>query len=190
MKEIRIHGRGGQGVVLASEIFVGALIKEGKYATCFPFFGFERRGAPVIGFIRFDEKPIRQKDQIYHPDCVISFDGTLFKSVNIYQGIRENSIAILNESRDISELSIPSEVKKIGLVDATRISLEIAGTFIPNSAMLGALCRTTGWVDLSSLLKSIKETLPGKILQRNIRMVERAFEETREFIRGENGQWH
>jgi 2-oxoacid:acceptor oxidoreductase gamma subunit (pyruvate/2-ketoisovalerate family) len=110
MKEIRVHGRGGQGVVLASEIFVNALIKEGKYAACFPFFGFERRGAPVFGFIRFDEKPIRQKDQVYTPDCVVVMDSTLFKAVNVYQGIKDQSTLVLNDRRLISDLTFPSEV--------------------------------------------------------------------------------
>lgn len=187
MKEIRIHGRGGHGVVLASEIFISALIREGRYAACFPYFGFERRGAPVFGFIRFDEKPIRQKDQIYHPDCVVVLDETLFKSVNIYQGIKENSILILNERRGMTELTIPAEIQKVGLVDATQISLETTGTFIPNTAMLGALCRTSGWVQLGSLVKSIKETFPRKIQQKNIQMMERAFEETKVFNLREDG---
>jgi phenylglyoxylate dehydrogenase gamma subunit len=127
MKEIRVHGRGGQGVVLASEIFVNALIKEGKHAACFPYFGFERRGAPVVGFIRFDQSPIRQKDQIYHPDCVVVMDGTLLRAVNIYQEIKEQGVLILNESKTLSEITIPGEVRRAGLVDATRISMPVDG---------------------------------------------------------------
>jgi len=189
MKEIRVHGRGGQGVVLASEIFVNALIKEGKYAACFPFFGFERRGAPVFGFIRFDEKPIRQKDQVYTPDCVVVMDSTLFKAVNVYQGIKDPSTLVLNESRGIEGVTLPSEVRTVGLVDATRISLETIKTFIPNTAMLGALCRTTGWTSLRSLVKSVRENLPPKIRQKNVEMLERAYEETRIVERDEEGRW-
>lgn len=190
MKEIRLHGRGGQGVVLASEIFVNALIKEGKYAACFPFFGFERRGAPVFGFIRFDERPIRQRDQVYFPDCVVVLDNTLFKAVDVYQGIKENTIVVLNESRGLEELTFPSKVRKIGLVDATRISLEIINTFIPNIAMLGALCRTTGWTSLGALVKSVREGLDPKIRQKNLEILERAFEETKIYELGEDGIWH
>ena len=185
MKEIRVHGRGGQGVVLASEIFVNALIKEGKHAACFPYFGFERRGAPVVGFIRFDESPIRQKDQIYHPDCVAVMDGTLFRAVPIYQGLKEQAVLILNESRGLSEISVPGEVQRVGLVDATRISMEVLNTFIPNTAMLGALCRTTGWVKFPSLVKSVKEMLDRKILKKNLQVMERAYEETEVFDLGE-----
>ena len=190
MIEIRVHGRGGQGVVLASKIFVSALIKEGKHAACFPFFGFERRGAPVVGFVRFNDKPIRQKDQIYHPDCVVVMDETLFKAVNVYQGIKENSILVLNESRAPSGLSIPQEVRKVGLVDATRISMETIHTFIPNTAMLGAICRTTGWIGLDSLLQAAEETLERKILEKNLLMMGKAFRETRIFEPAGEGLWH
>ncbi len=146
MKEIRIHGRGGQGVVLASEIFVNAAVKEGKHAASFPYFGFERRGAPVFGFVRFDTQPIRQKDQVYHPDCLVVFDHTLFKAVDIYQGIREHGILVLNASEPIPDIPLAPQIEVLGLVDATRISVETVGSFIPNTAMLGALARVTGWV--------------------------------------------
>ncbi len=178
MKEIRIHGRGGQGVVLASEIFVNAAVKEGKHAASFPYFGFERRGAPVFGFVRFDTQPIRQKDQVYHPDCLVVFDDTLFKAVDIYQGIRENGILILNAKQTAPQIPLPPQIEIIGLVDATRISLETVGTFIPNTAMLGALARVTGWVRLDSLIKSVREMLGQKIRKKNIEILERAYAET------------
>jgi len=190
VKEIRVHGRGGQGVVLASEIFVSALIKEGKHAACFPYFGFERRGAPVVGFIRFDEKPIRQKDQIYRPDCLVVMDETLFKAVSIYQGIKENGILVLNEKRDLAEITIPSGIRTVGIVDATRVSLDLTGNFIPNTAMLGALCRTTDWVKIHSLIKSLKENFEQKLLNKNIQMIQRAFEETKVYNLGGDSKWH
>ena len=177
MKEIRIHGRGGQGVVLASEIFVNAAVKEGKHAASFPYFGFERRGAPVFGFVRFDTQPIRQKDQVYHPDCLVVFDQTLFKAVDIYQGIREHGVLILNATQPADEIPLVPEIEILGLVDATRISMETAGTFIPNTAMLGALARVTGWVHLDSLVKSVREMLDRKIQKKNIEILERAYAE-------------
>jgi 2-oxoacid:acceptor oxidoreductase gamma subunit (pyruvate/2-ketoisovalerate family) len=189
MIEIRVHGRGGQGVVLASEILVNALIKEGKFSACFPFFGFERRGAPVAGFIRFDGKPIRQKDQIYYPDCVVVMDGTLFKAVNVFQGIKEAGILVLNETKAPSELTIPRGIQKVGVVDATRISMETIQAFIPNTAMLGAVCRTTGWVGLDSLRKAAAEALGPKILKKNLQMMERAYQETNVFESAGEGQW-
>ena len=191
MKEIRVHGRGGQGVVLASEVFVHALIKEGKYAASFPFFGFERRGAPIVGFIRFDERPIRQKDQIYHPDCVVVMDSTLLKAVNVYQGIKPRGIVVLNnESLEMEKLDLPSEVEQVGLVDATTICLETIKTFIPNIAMVGALCRTTGWVTPDALIVSIEENLPTPLHSSNVEMLRRAYEKTQVFRKGEDGRWH
>lgn len=187
MREIRIHGRGGQGVVLASEMFVDALIREGRYAASFPFFGFERRGAPVVGFVRFHDSPIRQKDQIYHPDAVVVMDSTLFKAVDVYQGLKPGGILVLNENKDPEELSIHPGVQKAGFVDATRISMETIRTFIPNTAMLGALCKTTGWVELSSLVKAVSDGMDRRILKKNLQIMERAYEETRVYERGEKG---
>ena len=189
MIEIRVHGRGGQGAVLASEVFVNALIKEGKHAACFPYFGFERRGAPVVCFIRFDDKPIRQKDQVYHPNCVIVMDGTLFNAVDAYQGVKEEGILVVNDSKAPSELSIAREIQKVGIVDATRISMETIGTFIPNTAMLGAMCRTTGWVKADSLIKAARETLDSKILKKNLQIMDRAFAETKVFELSGDGKW-
>ena len=189
MKEIRLHGRGGHGVVLGSEIFVGALIREGKFAACFPFFGVERRGAPVFGFVRFDEKPVRQKDQVYYPDCVVVMDGTLFKAVNVYQGIKENSTLVVNETRRIEDLSIPPNVRRVGVVDATRISLAKIKSFIPNTTMLGALCRATGWVEIESLVESVAESFEPRLRQTNIDMLKQAYDETKIYERGEDGTW-
>ncbi|MDD5207483.1 MAG: 2-oxoacid:acceptor oxidoreductase family protein, partial [Desulfobacterales bacterium] len=116
MIELRIHGRGGQGAVLASEMFVDTLLREGKHAASFPFFGFERRGAPVVAFLRFDQKPILQKDQIYRPDCLVVMDNTLFKAVDVFQGIKSGGILVLNESRDPSVLSLPPQIQMLGFV--------------------------------------------------------------------------
>lgn len=190
MKEIRVHGRGGQGVVLASEIFVGALIKEGKYAASFPFFGFERRGAPIVAFVRFDERPIRQKDQIYAPDCVVVMDSTLLKAVDVYQGLKPQGILVLNGCRDIETLDLPPEVERVGLVDATAISLHTLKAFIPNTAMVGALSRTTGWVSLEALRLSLKENLPSRARVQNLETLQRAYLETKVFRRGEHARWH
>lgn len=174
---------------MASEIFVAALVKEGKYAASFPFFGFERRGAPIVAFVRFDEKPIRQKDQIYAPDCVVSLDPTLLKAVDLYQGIKPNGIAILNETREIAALDLPSNIEQVGLVDATAICLDVLKAFIPNTAMVGALSKTTGWCSLESLVLSTKESLPARVRALNVETLKRAYHETKVFRRGGNGQW-
>ena len=87
MYEIRFHGRGGQGAVMAAKILAKALVDEGKTAKAIPSFGFERRGAPVEAYLRFDDRPIRQTTNIYHPDCIICLDPTLGRAVDIFQGM-------------------------------------------------------------------------------------------------------
>src|SRR3989337_1121877 len=138
MKEIRFHGRGGQGAVLASVLLVKAFTKEKKYSSAFPYFGFERRGAPVSAFLRFDDHPLREKTQIYSPDCVVVMDPALKKSPEIFEGLREGGIFILNTRKWVDELNLPSSIGKLGCVDALGISMEILKSPITNSSMLGA----------------------------------------------------
>lgn len=177
MKEIRFHGRGGQGTVLASVILVKAFTKENKYSSAIPYFGFERRGAPVAAFLRFNEKPIREKTQIYNPDCVIVMDPALKKSPEIYQGLKEGSILILS-SKKSEGLNIPPTVSKLGLIDAIRISMEILGSPITNSCMLGAFAATTRWIDINSIFDSIKETWQGEMAEKNLKAAEAGYYNT------------
>ncbi len=179
MKEIRFHGRGGQGTVLASVILVKAFTKENKYSSAIPYFGFERRGAPVKAFLRFDEKPIREKTQIYSPDCVVVMDPALKRSQDIYQGLKEGSILILSTRKSINELNIPSSVYKLGFVDAISLSMEILGSPITNSCMLGAFAATTGWLRIESILQSIRETWPGEMGEKNVKAAEAGYQNTK-----------
>lgn len=179
MKEIRLHGRGGQGTVMASQILVNAFAIEGKYGAAIPFFGFERRGAPVSGFVRLDDKPIRIKTMIYYPDVVVVLDSGLRKVVNVFDGIKDDRIAVLNEKRDIDQLDLPPSVRKVGLVDATKIALEVMGVPIANTAMLAAFAATTGWVKLESLLASFERYFGPKIVGGNVEAARLAYEATR-----------
>jgi 2-oxoacid:acceptor oxidoreductase gamma subunit (pyruvate/2-ketoisovalerate family) len=181
MKEIRFHGRGGQGTVLASVIMVKAFTKEKKYSSAIPYFGFERRGAPVTAFLRFDDHPLREKTQIYSPDCVVVMDPALKRSPEVFQGLKEGGILILSTRKPIGELDLPSTIGKLGCVDAIRISLEILDSPITNSCMLGAFVATTGWVGLDSVLESIKETWPGEIGEKNLRAAEAGYQRTKIF---------
>ncbi len=92
MKELRIHGRGGQGSVTAAELIAVAAFHDGMYAQAFPAFGVERRGAPVQAFVRFSSEKIRLRSQIYEPDYIIVQDPTLIADVNVYQGMREGGL--------------------------------------------------------------------------------------------------
>jgi len=157
MKEIRFHGRGGQGVVKAAHIIVDSAVKEGKFAHFIPFFGVERKGSPVFGFARISDKEIRFKTQVYNPHCVVVTDDTLLGSIPVFDGLRDDGILVINTRKTLEELKLPESVKKAALVDASGIALETIGKNIPNTAMLGAFVKATGWIGLEHILDKIEE---------------------------------
>ena len=178
MKEIRIHGRGGQGAVLAARMLASAFVAEGKCVASFPMFGFERRGAPVVAFTRIDDKPIREKTQIYNPDCLVVIDPSLMKLPALFSGLKPEGILILNSRRPLENR--PNEnLKLAGVVNATQIAVEEIRRDIPNTCLLGAFAATTGWLDLESILSGLGEYFSGDILQRNVRCTERGFDEVK-----------
>jgi len=157
MKEIRLHGRGGMGTVKAAEVIVYANVAKGGYGNSIPFFGFERQGAPVTAFVRIDSKPIRPKTQVYEPDCIIIMDPTIQNAVDVFEGIRENSVLVLNTKEDFANLSLPANIKKVALIDATTLALELLNKPITNTAMLGAFVKGTEWVNLSDVVSKVRE---------------------------------
>ncbi len=182
MKEIRWHGRGGQGAVTAAEVLAVAAFEDGKYSQAFPHFGVERRGAPVQAFTRIDDKFIRLREHVYTPDYVIVLEPTLLDAVNVAEGLKKGGIIIIN-----TEMS-PKEVKeKLGVdnevrcVDATKIALEEIGKPFVNMPMLGAFVKATGLVSLDSVKKAITERFKHKkgLVEKNIKAVERSYEELR-----------
>ncbi len=178
MKEIRFHGRGGQGAVMAARMLATALMAQGKYVASFPMYGFERRGAPVVAFARFDDKPIREKTQIYNPDCLVVIDPTLMTLPTLFDGLHPEGILLLNSP--IPLVKRPSEnIKVAGVLDATTIAVEEIGRDVPNTCILGAFAATTGWVELEYLRSALGDYFTGEILRRNIRSAERGFEEVK-----------
>ena len=123
MKEIRIHGRGGQGAVLAARMLASAFVAEGKYVASFPMYGFERRGAPVVAFTRIDDQPIREKTQIYNPNCVIVIDPGLLTLPTLFTGLKPESVFILNSGKKLEERP-DDNVTVTGVVNATQIAVE------------------------------------------------------------------
>jgi pyruvate ferredoxin oxidoreductase gamma subunit/phenylglyoxylate dehydrogenase gamma subunit len=180
MYEIRFHGRGGQGAVLASKILAKALVEEGKSVKAIPSFGFERRGAPVEAFLRFDDRAIRQGTNIYYPDCVVCLDPTLPRVVAIFENMRDDGIWVQSTKKNFDQLQIPETVSKVGLCDAFGIALEIFGRTITNSIMLGAFAKTTALVSLESLSKGMESVaFHDAGLDKNIRAMNRGYDETR-----------
>ena len=179
MYEIRFHGRGGQGAVLASKILAKALVEEGKFVKALPSFGFERRGAPVEAYLRFDNKVIRQVTNIYFPNCVVCLDPTLPKSVNIFSNLKDKAIWVQATKKDIDQLNVPEIVKQAGLCDAFGISLDIFGKTITNSIMLGAFAKTTGMVSIESLKIGMSSVaFRDAALDKNVEAIQRGYEET------------
>ncbi|MBN1224308.1 MAG: 2-oxoacid:acceptor oxidoreductase family protein [Candidatus Aminicenantes bacterium] len=178
MIEVRFHGRGGQGSVTAARILANAFVREGKYGSSFPMFGFERRGAPVTAFLRFDDHPIKLKTQIYNPDCLVVLDASLRNSEFVYEGLKPNSVLIVNGVKNLTEKP-HKNIRLLGMVDAETIALEEIGVAAPNTCMVGAFAAATGWISLESVLISLEDYFSDDLLRRNVRSAERGFREVR-----------
>ncbi len=165
MIEIRFHGRGGQGTVVASKILADAVAREGKWVQAFPEFGVERRGAPVYAFIRIDNKEIFLKSKIYAPDHIVILDPTLIEAINVLEGLKEGGWIIVNSERPPSDFKFPN-IYKVATVDATEIAVKYKlgsrAAPIVNTAILGGVVKILKLAELESLLQSIKEAVPNK----------------------------
>lgn len=179
MFEMRFHGRGGQGAVMASKILAKALAEEGHFVKAIPAFGFERRGAPVEAFLRFGDREIRQVTNIYTPNCIVCLDPTLSKSVDIFQGIREEAVLVQATKKEVSQLSIPEAVSTVGVCDAFGLAMDIIGRPITNTIMLGVFARTTGFVSTDSINKAMESVaFRDAALEKNIQAVRLGYEKT------------
>ncbi|EHQ35555.1 pyruvate ferredoxin oxidoreductase subunit gamma [Methanoplanus limicola] len=179
MRELRIHGRGGQGSVTAAELIATAAFRSKVYSQAFPAFGVERRGAPVQAFVRFDDNKIRLRSQVYEPDYIIVQDSTLIKDVDVFSGLKSGGIALINTEKDI-DAEVPEGVRLIK-IDATSIALEILGLPIANTTLMGAFAAATGEIELEALEEALKERFPGALGEKNIMAAKKAFE----LIKGE-----
>ncbi len=177
--EIRWHGRGGQGAVTSAELLAKAAINEGKYAQAFPAFGAERRGAPLLAFDRVSNKvPIRVRAEIMAPNVVVVLDSSLLRVVNVTAGLNEKGTLVINSRKMLSEIEADFGNKwRLAVIDASRIAREVLGVPIVNTTMLGALLKATGIVKPESLFEPLRERF-GRLAERNIKAMERAFRET------------
>jgi pyruvate ferredoxin oxidoreductase gamma subunit len=170
MIEIRFHGRGGQGAVTAAEILAKAAFKDGNYSQAFPFFGVERRGAPVMAFTRIDDKPIQVRYQVYKPNYVLVLDDGLIDVVDVFSGLQDDGNVIINTNNKIESK------ESVYDIDATGIALDILGRNIVNTIILGYFAKKTNIVTIESLLEVIKEVFPGKIGESNAKATMKAYE--------------
>ena len=178
MEQVRIHGRGGQGVVTAAELIAIAAFHEGKHAQAFPNFGVERSGAPIQSYARISDQEIITHEQIYEPSVLIIQDATLIGHVDVFSGADKNTTIIINGAKDnYSDLKL--KTKKIYFTPATEIALEIFGKNIVNTIILGAFSKYTKLISLSSLEKAIKEKFKDKgeeIIKKNIQAIKKIYE--------------
>lgn len=177
MQQIRIHGRGGQGVVTASELIAIAAFADGSYAQAFPSFGVERTGAPVESFTRINNKPIKIREHVYNPDVLIILDASLLNVVDVSQGCDENTLVVVNTAKDKKDLNLSLPSKNIYTVDATKIALDVIGKDIANTTILGSLAKNTDLISLEGLKKGVKQKFAEKgkdIINKNIKAVEQA----------------
>jgi pyruvate ferredoxin oxidoreductase gamma subunit len=173
MFEIRIHSRGGQGGVTAARLIALAAIREGKYATAFPFYGAERRGAPVVSFVRIDNQPIRVYSQIREPDLVVVLDKSVMEVVDIFHGLKKGGIVLLNSAH-------PREFAgfRTYTADLTGIALKeklvVAGNPVLDTTVLGALAKI-GIITLVTARKAITEMFSDEL---DVKAADDAFRET------------
>jgi len=175
MKEIRIHGRGGQGSVTAAELLAVAAFDDGKYSQAFPAFGVERRGAPVMAFVRLDDKPIRLRSQVYEPDYVIVQDVTLVDVVNIAAGAKSDGIILINTEKSPSSFNLNTNAS-VKTLDATKLAMDIIGRPIVNTTLVGAFAGISGLIRPESIKNAVMERFPGKVGEKNAQAIQAAYE--------------
>lgn len=181
MFQIRIHGRGGQGVVTGAEMLSVAAFMEGRHAQAFPSFGSERTGAPVVAFCRIDDKEIRLREPIQDPDCLILQDPTLPRVVDVFSGLRPNGYLVVNTNKTFDDLHLRALVDKLPtghavIVPATELALKHVKRPAPNAALLGAFAALTGLVHFDSVKKAILQAFPGKVGEANSAAAQEAYD--------------
>jgi 2-oxoacid:acceptor oxidoreductase gamma subunit (pyruvate/2-ketoisovalerate family) len=157
LKEVRIHGRGGQGAVTSTQVLAIAAFKDRKFSQAFPNFGVERTGAPVESYVRIDSKPINLRQHVYDPDYVIVLDSSLLDSVDVTLGLKKGGKIILNTDKSQAELEKKLKGLDFHAINITKIALEVIGKPFVNIASLGAFCRLSGEVSLDALNQAIDE---------------------------------
>ena len=181
MFQVRIHGRGGQGVVSAAEMLSVAAFDEGRFAQAFPSFGSERMGAPVMAFCRIDTREVRLREPVMHPDALIIQDPTLLHQVDLFSGLADSGFVLINSTRDFESLGIGEIAHRLPRghvcgVAATELAMKHVGRAVPNAALLGGFAAVSGQLKLESVLNAIGKKFSGKIAEGNVAAARAAFD--------------
>ena len=189
MFQVRIHGRGGQGVVSAAEILSVAAFDEGCHAQAFPSFGSERMGAPVMAFCRIHDTEIRTREPVMQPDALIIQDPTLLHQVDLFSGLSRDGYILINSTRSFDELGIGDFVREFAhehlcSVPASELALKYVGRPLPNAALLGGFAAITGMLSLAAVTQAIRERFPGKVGVGNVAAAEAAYDHVKKICHG------
>jgi pyruvate ferredoxin oxidoreductase gamma subunit len=181
MFQIRIHGRGGQGVVSGAEMLSVAAFLEGRYAQAFPSFGSERMGAPVMAFCRIDDKEIRLREPVLAPDALIIQDPTLLHQVDLFNGVPKRGFILINSTHSFDEMGLGGfalgvQQYRMCTVPATDLAMKHVGRAVPNVPMLGGFAAITGVITLPSLVAAIRQKFPAALAEKNVAAATEAFE--------------
>lgn len=181
MFQVRIHGRGGQGVVTATELLSVAAFEEGRHAQAFPSFGSERTGAPVVAFCRISNREIRLREPIMEPDALIIQDPTLLHQVDVFSGLKKGGFILINTSRSFAELGLGDYVRdwpadRLCTVPATELGREHIGRAMPNVPLLGGFAAISGEIHLASVIAAIHHRFPDKLAEGNAAAASAAYE--------------
>src|SRR4051812_4422827 len=179
MFQVRIHGRGGQGVVTAAELLSVAAFREECHAQAFPSFGSERTGAPVVSFCRIDDKPIRAREPIAEPDGVIIQDPTLLHQIDVFDGAGRDAYVLINSGRTLTELGLDDlddrfNLERVLTIPASELAREHLGRPLPNAVLLGGFAAFTGVITVESVAAAIRERFAGKLADGNVYAAEAA----------------
>lgn len=172
MFQVRIHGRGGQGVVTAAELLSVAAFAEGRHAQAFPSFGSERTGAPVMAFCRLSDRPIRLREPVLHPDALIIGDASLLHQIDVFDGLAPDGYVLLNSQREWDPLrGDGSEHRlhrdRVAVLPATQLALRHVGRPVPNAALLGGFAALTGLISLRSVVDALRQRFTGAVADGN-----------------------
>ncbi len=170
MLNVRIHGRGGQGNVVAAYLLATAAIEKGLYAQAFPAFGAERRGAPVIAFVRLSQRPVRRRDQVRTPDYLIIQDQALLHVPGVLDGLAEEGRILINSGRSAEELEEEFS-RPMTPIPATALAKEHLGRPVPNTALLAAFFTLTEVLPVEALVDSLAGRFKGKVLEKNQQLI-------------------
>ncbi len=180
MFQIRVHGRGGQGVVTATEMLSVAAFEEGRHAQAFPSFGSERTGAPVVAFCRIADKEIRLREPIMEPDALIIQDTTLLHQIDVFAGLKPDGYVLLNSRQSLTALGLSDFVEthdpaRICTLPATELGLKHVGRPIPNVPLIAGFAALSGIIHLESVILAINEKFSGKVAEGNIAAATEAY---------------